>query len=103
MAILKADYLELVKKSYSFKEMDALEQARILSLEGEDMDYYAQLYMDEEKMMKEAAAKFVDESEKVIEEFKIAAKKDTFKNLKNREEKARKSEEKNLNNLLNNI
>jgi archaellin len=99
----KDEFLQLAEKTYSFTQLSAEKQQEILKLEGEEMDYYAQIFTEENEAMMNAVSTFEADNDKVINDFKISVKKNETQKLKSDEKAERKQDEKELSNLLKEI
>jgi len=97
------EYQEFVKNSPSFKEMDPIEQQRILSATGADMEGFIKIFKEEEALMKNAVTNFYEKSEKVVKDFNTDVKE--YKKVKNKvsEFKGKKEDEKIVEKLLDNL
>ena len=88
----REEYRKLVQSTYSFSQLDADEQAKILNAEGDEMEYYVNLFQGENDTMGKAINDFRSNNDQVILEFKFTVKKDKEMKLK-ASEKAEKSKD----------
>ena len=97
------DYQALVKRTLSFKELNSVDQARILAAEGKERDFYVKIYQEENQILQQAMLQFINESHEVIKKFKLTAKQGFVDKLKRKEAKIRQVEQNKLDKLLKNI
>lgn len=97
------EYLQLVKGSLSFQDLDANLQAKILEAKGEDRENYIRTFQEEAELMKKAVGEFNAENDQVIADFKAVVQSEKTAKIKTAENKAKVEEEKQLSNLLNDL
>lgn len=99
----KEEYQKLLKDTFSYNQLDSVEQAKIMIAEGEEMEAYAKMFEQENETMKKAISDFNESSEQVIVDFKASLKKDEQSKLIASEKADKNKEEQTLNKLLNKI
>lgn len=78
----REQYLELLKKSPSFKDLDPDLQEEVRSAEGERMNRYAEILFDTDKSLLQAHKDLIARNEQLVKDFENdlkEAKKEKFK------------------------
>jgi hypothetical protein len=99
----REEYEKLVKSSLSFREMDRLTQERILAAEGEDMESYIKLFLEEKELMVKAYRNFQNESDKVVVDYIAQVQKKKHEKLAAAEESVQKKDDDRAEELINKL
>lgn len=96
----KEEFKKLVEAAYSFQQLPAADQQRILAAEGAEMEQYVQMFEEEGRVLAKAYADFEAGTAAVVAEAKGVDKQRKAQRRVRREAAERRGEEEVLRKML---